>query len=472
MLKNIISALPEISLLIGILHLWFLFLAKTEKAKVYSAVARFWLLVSLFFSVLYYDKTFTSLLQPNSYTLLFYLLIGFFAYIVLGLSSYWFSAKNRLGCRYDALILLALLCFKLMQETVSLLVLFACYVLLNVMEWSLKGLNYDKKTDPENARLFWITLTIIILFALGLLYLSSQTTAPLSYQTIQTILTTQSDSLPCYLSAVFITIPFLYSLGIVPFHITAEDNAGKSILPVSHYFATIAPIALWGVFIKLNLQVLSPLKADFSPVYVLFALSSVIFGALGVNARINLYRINAYAKTYYLGIMLLLLSYFKAQTTYASFLIGLISVLAFNGMYLVFYSIKSRGEYLATTASLSGLAENKPYTAAILIVSLFSLIGMPPLAGFLAEMNIINGLISQKSYISLGIILFFWLVLAKAGLELIKAAYFEHRLKIYDTENTLLIFYIFLNILCLALVVFNPFNIIETMKDMFYVLYL
>ncbi|MBO5039082.1 MAG: hypothetical protein J6C85_06495 [Alphaproteobacteria bacterium] len=472
MLKTVIYALPEISLLTGLLHLLGLYLAKIEKARAYAAVSKFWLLCSVFFSVLYYDKTFTSVLSPNSYTLLFYLITGFFAYIVLGLSACWFNSKNRIGCHFYALILLALLCLKTMLETTNLPTLFALYIFLALINQRLLGIGYDKKHTPDTMRIFFISLAIILLFGAGVSYLSWLAKAPLSYQTAQKLLMEQSNSLTCYLSAVFIIIPFLYALGIVPFHITMEDKAGKSILPVSHYFAVILPLALFGILIKLNLKVFPPLQTEFSSAYVVLALLSVIFGALGTNARINLYRINAYAKTCYLGVMLLLLSYFKAETTFAAFLIGLISVMAFNGMYLVFYSIKSRGEYLTTTAALSGLAENKPYTAAILIVSLFSLIGIPPLAGFLAEMNIINGLISQKSYISLGIILFFWLILAKACLEMIKAAYFEHRIKIYDTENKLLIFYIFLNILCLALSVFNPFNIIETMKDMFYVLYL
>lgn len=471
MLKNILYALPEISLFAGVLHLLFLYLIKTDKAKLYADITKFWLLVSLFFTALYYDKTFTPILSPNSYTLLFYLITGFFAYIVLGLSVHWFNAKNRVGCQYYVLILIVLLCFKGMLETVNLPALFAMYVLLMVIDWRLKGLSYDKKNEPEN-RFFFISLAIVILFGASVFYLSWQTKEPLSYQTAQKLLTEERKYLSCYLSAAFIAIPFLYSLGLAPIHITSEDTAARSILPVSHYFAIIAPLALWGIFIKLNMMVLTPLKAEFSSAYAVFALLSVILGALGTNARINLYRINAYAKTYYLGVALLLLSYFNKESSFSSMLVLLISVLAFNGMYLVFYSLKSRGEYLTTSASLSGLAENKPYTAAILIVSLFSLIGIPPLAGFLAEMNIINGLINQKSYISLGIVLLFWLVLAKACLELIKAAYFDHRIKIYDTENKLLVFYIFLNILCLITAVFNPFNMIETLEDMFYVIYL
>lgn len=82
----------------------------------------------------------------------------------------------------------------------------------------------------------------------------------------------------------------------------AEDKAGRGILPVSHYFALVAPVALWGAFIKLNIELLAPYKAALAPVYVGFALLSAVFGAVGANARINLHRIMSYSSMYHSGL--------------------------------------------------------------------------------------------------------------------------------------------------------------------------
>lgn len=95
----------------------------------------------------------------------------------------------------------------------------------------------------------------------------------------------------------------------------AEDKAGRGILPVSHYFALVVPVALWGAFIKLNIELLAPYKAALAPVYVGFALLSAIFGAVGANARINLHRIMSYSSMYHFGVVLLLLSFSELKRT-------------------------------------------------------------------------------------------------------------------------------------------------------------
>lgn len=75
------------------------------------------------------------------------------------------------------------------------------------------------------------------------------------------------------------------------------------------------------------------------------------------------------------------------ETDFAAFVYLFVYTLSLNGGYLVFYSLKSHGEYLAATTSLSGLAETRPYTTGALLVSLFSMIGCrrwPGLRGSLA----------------------------------------------------------------------------------------
>lgn len=172
---------------------------------------------------------------------------------------------------------------------------------------------------------------------------------------------------------------------------------------------------------------------------------------------------------YHFGMVLLLLSFFKLETDFAAFVYLLVVLLSLNGGYLVFYSLKSHGEYLASITSLAGLAETRPYTTGALLVSLFSLIGLPPLAVFMGQFGCISDLLRNGYFISLGIVLFFLLVLAKAYLEIIKTAYFEKKVKLYDAENRIISLYTVFCMACVVIVAFNPGNLFQILKDMFYV---
>ncbi len=472
-LHQFFYALPEISLLCGIVHLYFLWLLSYDSARFYARASRFWLLLSLFFTVVFYDRSFNpQYFENNAYTLLFNLLGGFFAYVMLRLASSWFASENRTGCKYYVLILTALIGMNLLLSSVNLIALLFCYTLLIFINYRLLGISYEKLPSEAATRYMGVSAIILVLFAAGFSYLNNSLGGNVDYTALKNFFADNTASFPFFMAAVAVIVPFLYSLGIAPFHMIAEDKAGKGILPVSHYFAMVAPVAFWGAFMKLNLTVFAPYASELAPVYVAFALLSVVFGAIGANARINLHRIYAYSSMYHFALILLLLSFFKPAAAFAAFLYLFMYMLGLNSVYVVFYGLKSYGEYLSAVASLSGLAQTRPYTTGALLVSLFSLIGLPPLAGFAGQLNLANEMLRNESYASLGVVFFFLLILAKAYLEIIKTAYFEQKLKVYDTENKSVLFYTLFGILCIAVVAFNPGHLFQTLQDMFYVVFL
>jgi len=470
---SLIYTFSEVSLILGVLRLFVLHLSKEDSPKKYAQTARFWLLLSLFFSILFYDKSCNeAYFINNAYTLVFKLSIGLMSYMMLGLSSAWFVAEKRTGCRYYVLMLLALASINLLLSSVRLPSLFLSYVLLIYINYRLLDISYERLPSTIAPRYIRVSLLIILMFAAGFSFLSFKLGANVSFTAIKDFLSSGTQEAYRFFAAVALCIPFLYSLGLAPFHVLAEEKAGKAILPVSHYFAVITPLAFWGAFFKLNNTIFIAFFASFAPVYVAFALISVLFGAVGANARINLHRILAYAALYHFGLILLLLSFFKPEADFAAFIVLLAYIISINGAYIVFYGLKSRGEYLSAITSLSGLSETRPELTAALLISLFSLLGLPPFVGFLGQLTLVNELIKNESYASLGVALFCLLFLAKSCLEIIKTAYFEHKIKNYDTPNRQVIFLSLLNALIIAIAAFNPGNIMAILKDMFYVVYL
>lgn len=473
MIQNLFYMLPELSLLIGIVHLYLRCLLDADSPKLYAQIARVWLLVSFFCTILFYNRSINAqYFASNSYILLFKTFISIFTYIILGLSPQYFSAEKKTGCKFYVLVLLSLITINIMLTAINILMLAAGYIMLLFIHWRLRELGEDKKSFKVQARYISANVSIFVLLTVGVVGIYHITGGETGYHRLADIFSTNAVSFPFYMYVVCLIIPFLYALGIPPFHSFTEDRFGKAILPASHYFAVVAPWAYWGAFIKLNIILVKPFAADITPVYVFFAFLSVIFGAIGANTRINLHRIYSFCLMFYFGIMLLLLSQFNAAADFAAMVSLIVCILGINGVYLVFYSLKSRNEYLSATVSLSGLAETRPYATAVLLISLFSLLGMPPLAGFLGITGVTAELITSGKLVSLGLMFASLLMLANCYLEIIKTAYFEHKIINYDVENKNLRFYMLLNIICIATAAFNPFNLMEIIKDMFYVIFI
>ena len=474
MLSSILYISPEILLFLGIFNLLILRILKEESPKKYATVSRIWLILSMLFSIIFYDKSYSNLyFQNNAYTLVFKLLIGAFCYLMLGVSSLWFSSENRTGCRYYVLILISVILMNTLISSINISSLYASYLLLILTNYRLLTTNYDKIPQGIASRYIFVSGLIISIFSVGYYILYKELGMNTLFSSVNELYSNPENkgNIELFISAIAIIIPFLYSIGVVPFHIISEEKSGKSILPVAHYFSVILPLIYWATFIKLNIVVLSSYSYAISSAYITFAIISLFFGAIGANSRINLHRIFAYSSIFHYGLILMLIALFQKNAYFSGVIYLLAYIINLNGIYLMFYSLKSHGEYLSSTVSLSGLAQTRPYATNILLISLFSFIGFPPLVGFLGQFNLISELVNIKAYISIGIIFLCFIFLARAYFELIKIAYFEPKIKNYDTENKSLLVCILLNIVLIMIITFNPYGLITTIQDMFNVIF-
>jgi len=473
MLDKIINILPEIPLILGIVHLCTLYLLGNEKAKIYAATARFWLLVSVFVTTIcYYQRTATILAASNSYTLLFILCADVALYIIMILSAFWFSSLKRTGGRYYILLLLSAGSVNMMLNTQNFGVYGLCFAFLTIIGAVL----YSIHTAQQQINLKKYVITsglILIILATGLIYVSQIVgISELTTEQMQLFLRANSRKLSAILFVTSVLVPLLYTLHIFPFHIMAEEKACCSILPVSHYFMLFLPIVYWGCLIEIN-QIVYPVYGEiWMQIYQVLALISVIWGAIGANTQKNLHGIYAYSSIYHFGIILFLISLGQEKAIFAGFIYLLCYILVLANLYAIFYNLKTHGQYISDINSLSGLAQTRPYTTGALMISLFSLIGIPPLIGFLGQLNMADELLENENYIAIGIVFVALLFLSKAYLDIMKVIYFAPKTKSFDSENKSILFYTVLNTLALMSFAFNPFNMIEKIKDMFYVVFL
>ena len=159
---------------------------------------------------------------------------------------------------------------------------------------------------------------------------------------------------------------------------------------------------------------------------------------------------------YYTGVLIIAAADVNDQSLLGAFVYLLVYIMAIFGVYTVFFGCRSKGEYLRELSEIRGLSTQRPFVAAALLVYMISLIGTPPLLGFLGKLSVINALVTGGSYGLMAVIAFSMLILVYAYLKIITVIYFEPRNISFDRVDKGVYIYLAVNILLIAITVLNP----------------
>ena len=164
----------------------------------------------------------------------------------------------------------------------------------------------------------------------------------------------------------------------------------------------------------------------------------------------------SYVILYNLGVVLLCASDFNAKGIFTGFVCYMVYLLSLLGIYTVLYAFKSKGEYLTSLTDLTGLSRSVPYAAALFLIFLVSLLGMPPMLGFLGKLSIINYLIVGRSYVFISVVLISTLLMAYAFLNIVKTIYFDKGEGSFDRVDKGVYISLTLNLILVLIFVLNP----------------
>ena len=164
-------------------------------------------------------------------------------------------------------------------------------------------------------------------------------------------------------------------------------------------------------------------------------LASVTLGAIGACSGKNIRKILAYSAVFHQGIMFLLLQYFTLRATDAVFEYLLVYLLAAWGACICLFGLKIRGEYLFTLDEFAGVAFKRPYIAAVLTIALFSMLGLPPLAGFWGIFRVTEILMYHGNFYQMLYLIVMLMCLGFAFLQAVQNFYFENSHEVLDKSD-------------------------------------
>ena len=146
-------------------------------------------------------------------------------------------------------------------------------------------------------------------------------------------------------------------------------------------------------------------------------------------------------------------------------------LLAILGICSCLFGLKKKGEYLFMLTEFEGAAQKRPYITAMMLVFMFSLLGMPPLSGFLGLFSALNYQALHHHFYQLIYLLIMMLVVGYAFLQIMRTLYFIEHKTAFDRADSGIYTAIFLNAILMLIIVLKPQflaeNIYQMLESMF-----
>lgn len=264
----------------------------------------------------------------------------------------------------------------------------------------------------------------IFLYGVSLLY---GATNSLSVIQMGKIIATLSGppTLILVFALVFIVVGLAFKLGVVPFHMWVPDVYEGAPAPVILFLGTAGKVAALALLLRVLTEGLSALSMHWHLMLMVLSVLSMALGNIAAIAQSNFKRMLAYSSIAHMGYMLLGLSV-ATKAGYGAALFYMISyalmTLAAFGLVSI---LQNAGYTTGDIADLSGLNARNPWLALLLLLTLFSLAGVPPLLGFMAKISVIEALIGAHFIWLAALAMLFAVIGVYYYIRVVKVMYFE-----------------------------------------------
>lgn len=326
-----------------------------------------------------------------------------------------------------ALILFALLGMQVMVSANHFLTLYVGLEILSLSLYALIAMNREQRTSIEAAMKYFVLGALasgLLLYGISMVYGAVGT---LYLPEVAARLASPSANVTLAgLGLVFIVGGIAFKLGAVPFHMWVPDIYQGSPLLMTMLVATAPKMAAAVFAFRILGQGLDVglIGEQWPMMLMVLAVLSMGLGNVVAIAQSNLKRMLAYSAIAHMGYLLLgLLA--RSPEGYAATLFyavsyGLMSLAAF-GLLVVL----SRGLEVERLEQLKGLARTQPWTAFLLLITFFSLAGIPPTVGFFAKLSVLRAAVNAGYPVLAVIAVLFSLVGAFYYLRVVKTVYFD-----------------------------------------------
>ncbi len=347
------------------------------------------------------------------------------------ISSQNFIKDNKLDkFEYPIIILLSILGMFLMVSANDLILFYLGLELQSLSLYILAAIDRDNLRSSESGVKYFVLSALssgLLLYGWSLLYGFTGST---NFDVISNQM--NSENTGAIFSMVFILVGLAFKISAVPFHMWTPDVYEGSPTSVTNFFAVVPKIAGLAVLIRFMQVPFVSILEEWQLIIIFISIASMILGAVAAIGQNNIKRLMAYSSIGHIGFALAGIAT-GAVSGYANSVIYITIYVVMNiGAFGCIFLMRKDGKYLEEISDLSGISKNQPLLALAFLIILFSLAGIPPLAGFFAKFYIFMSVIENGMYPLAIIGLLSTVVSAFYYLKVIKVIYFDDFKESFD----------------------------------------
>ena len=374
----------------------------------------------------------------NSYTIdyfsLFMKVLTLIACIFVMLSSFDYIKLIGINkMEYPILILSATLGMMIMISSYDLIVFYMGLELQSLSLYVLASFNRDNYRSSEAGLKYFVLGALssgLLLYGCSLIYgFSGSTNFDLIAQNMDQLNTGSIFGI------VFILVGLAFKVSAVPFHMWAPDVYEGSPTSVTTFFAIVPKVAALTVFIRFLYVPFINVIGQWQMIIIFISLASMILGAVAAIGQTNIKRLMAYSSIGHMGYALAGLATGSNEGIQGTVIYLSIYLLMNLGIFSCIFMMRRKDIFYEDIQDLSGLSKNHPIISFCLLVLLFSLAGIPPLAGFFAKFYIFMAVIKAEMYVLAIMGLITTVISAFYYLRIIKIIYFDESKETFEIDQ-------------------------------------
>ena len=390
---------PEILLIIySIIAILTASFLKSNKS--YNLIFQATVIIFLISAIILYFTPFETQTNVNgifvrdTFSKFFQILILLSVSCLLFMSKQYLQKNNLFKPEYPILIIFSTLGMMIMISSNNFLLLYLGLEIQSLSLYVVSSFRRDNYKSTEAGLKYFILGSLssgLMLFGISLIYGS---TGSINFEIISSMINYEGFFPGIVAGLVFLICGFAFKASAVPFHMWTPDVYEGSPTPVTAFFATVPKLAAVGVLLRVLFDCFGPIVESWQQVIIIISVLSMFLGSVAAIGQNNIKRLMAYSSIGHIGFVLMGVASGTDKGISAVLIYMVLYIIMNIGVFVFILNMERNGVAVTTINSLNMYNDVSKSQTLFLTILLFSLAGIPPLAGFFGKFFIFNAAIN------------------------------------------------------------------------------
>ncbi len=408
LLVEYLPLLPEIIVLIGAMALLLLGVFQEGKEadqgeKLVWGLSILVMTLALFIAIKDWGVNatlFNDSFVINDFTRLLKIMVLVGGIITIYMSISYLIDNGMFKSEYMVLMLFALLGMMMMISANDLIAMYLGLEVQSLALYVMAAFRRDNVRSSESGMKYFVLGALssgMLLYGCSMVYGFS---GSIYFTEIaKTAMTDGTVSIGMVIGLVFILAGLAFKVSAVPFHMWTPDVYEGAPTPVTAFFAACPKIAAMGILVRIIYEAFPELTTQWNQIIVFISIASMLLGAFGAIGQTNIKRLMAYSSIGNMGFALVGLAAGNKEGVEGILIYLMIYLVMTVGVFACILAMRRNEKMVVEIDDLKGLSQNNLPAAFMLALLMFSLAGIPPLAGFFAKFYVFMAAVKAEMFI-------------------------------------------------------------------------